>query len=160
MDSNQQELLEIKQPAVQMQITQEAVSYLLTTAKWAKFLAIIGFIVTGFLMLAGLVIAVFFGTYSRELGSTGMMAYFSSGSIGIVYIIMAFIHILPVLYLNNFSNGATRAVRSGSTERLTYSLRNLKRFFKFTGLLLIVLLVIYLIVIVFALGAGIYLLGN
>lgn len=160
MENNQQESQLITQPAALMQITPEAVSFLATTAKWTKFLAIIGFIFSGFLILAGLVIALFFGTFSQEMENTDMMAYFTSGSIGIVYIIIAAIYVLPVLYLNNFSNGMSRAVRSGSTERLTYALHNLKRFFKFIGLLMIVMLVIYLIAIVSGLGAGMYLMGN
>lgn len=159
MENNQQESVDL-QPAAQMQITPEAVSFLATTAKWAKFLAIIGFILTGFLILAGLIVTVFFGTYSSQMMNTGLMSYFSSGYIGIVYIVIAVIYILPIFYLNNFSNATTRAVRSGSTERLTYAFHNLKRFFKFIGLVIIGVLVIYLLILGIAVGAGIYMFGS
>lgn len=160
MENNQQDSPEIMQPAAQLQISPEAVSFLATTAKWTKFLVILGFIITGFLVLAGLVVAVFFGKYNSQQMNTGLMSYLSSGTLGIIYIVIAVIYILPILYLNNFSNATTRAVHSGSTERLTYALQNLKRFFKFIGLLMIALLVIYLLIIGIAVGAGIYMLGS
>jgi len=160
MENNQQENPEMMQPAAQLQITQEAVSFLATTAKWTKFLAILGFIMTGFLIIAGIVVAVFFSMFRTQVENLGAMTYLSSPSIGLIYFVIAIIYILPVIYLNNFSNGMTRAVRSGSTERLTYALQNLKRFFKFIGLLTIILLTLYVIAIIVAVFAGLYMLGN
>jgi hypothetical protein len=160
MENNQPESPVIMQPTAQLQITPEAVSFLATTAKWTKFLAILGFIISGFLLLAGIVVAVFFGAYKSQLENTGMFTYLSSSSIGIIYIVIAVIYILPIIHLNNFSNAMTRAVRSGSTERLTYALRNLKRFFKLIGIITIVMLVIYFLIIVLALGAGLFMLGS
>ena len=160
MENNQQEYPEIVQPALHLQITPKAVSFLATTAKWTKFLAILGFIIAGFLILAGIIVALFYSTLSSKMENTGLMSYFNSELIGLVYIVIAGLYIWPILYLNNFSNAMTRAVRSGTTERLTNALLNLKRFFKFIGILMIVMLVIYLLVILFALGAGLFMLGS
>ena len=160
MENNQQEYPEIMQPAPHLQITPKAVSFLATTAKWTKFLAILGFIIAGFLILAGIIVAIFYSTLSSKMENTGLMSYFNSELIGLVYIVIAGLYIWPILYLNNFSNAMTRAVRSGTTERLTNALLNLKRFFKFIGILMIVMLVIYLLVILFALSAGLFMLGS
>lgn len=160
MENDQPESPEIMQSAAQLQITPQAVSLMATTAKWTKFLALLGFIMTGFLILAGIVVAAFSGAYLSHLEKTGLLTYLSSGSIGIIYIVIAVIFVLPVISLNNFSNGTTRALRTGSAERLTFALRNLKRFFKFLGILVIVILVIYFLIIVFAIGAGLLMLGS
>jgi len=154
MENNQPESPEIMNPAVQLQITPEAVSFLATIAKWTKFLSILGFIMTGFLITAGIAVSLFLSSFGNHMENTGPMSVFNSSYIGLIYIVIAVIYILPVIYMNNFSNGTTRAVRSGSTERLTYALLNLKRLFQFIGILTIVVLVIYLIVIIAIVVAG------
>jgi hypothetical protein len=154
MENNVQENPEIIQTTAELQITPEAVSFLATTARWTKFLSILGFIMTGFLIIAGIALSVFLSTFGNTMENSGPMSYFNSGYIGLIYVAFAIIYIWPVIYLNNFSNATTRAVRSGSTERLTYAFRNLKRMFQFIGILTIVLLVIYVIAIIAIVVAG------
>ncbi len=160
MENNQDETSETIQPAIQLQITPDAIALLGITARWTKFLAILGFLMTGFLVLAGIVLTLFFGAYRNELEHTGLLNYFNSNLIGIIYLAIAVIFVLPIISLNNFSNAATRALKTGATDRLTFAFRNLKRFFKFIGIMTIAGLVIYLVVIVFAIGAGIFMLKN
>jgi uncharacterized membrane protein len=153
METNQQESPESIQQVPILQVTPESVSYLATTAKWTKFLSVLGFVFSGFLLLAGVVLTVFFGSVGSQLESS-KLPFINSGFIGVIYLVIALIYIWPVIYLNNFSNYATRAVKSGNTEILTRALLNLKRLFKFMGILMIIMLVVYLIAIVAIIVAG------
>jgi hypothetical protein len=154
METNQTEPNEISKALPQLQITPESVAYLATTAKWTKFLSILGFVFSGFLLTAGFVLSVFFGSVSSQLENTGKLPFFNKSFIGIIYLVIALIYIWPIIYLNNFSNFATRAVQTGNTEKLTSALLSLKRLFKFMGILMIIMLVIYLIAVVALVVAG------
>lgn len=160
MENNQAGTSETIKPAEQLQITPDAIALLAITARWTKFLAILGFIMTGFLVLAGLVLTLFLGAYRSDLAPAGLVNYIDSNLIGIIYLAIAVCFVLPIISLNNFSNATTRALKTRSTDRLTFAIRNLKRFFKFIGIMTIAGLVIYLAVIVFAIGAGIFMLKN
>jgi len=154
METNQQEISEIIQPVTTLQITPDAVSHLAVAARWSKFLSIMGFIGAGFLVLLGLALSVFFATVGRELGNIGPASLISPGLLSMIYFVLAAIIIWPVIYLNNFSNYATRAVKSGNTEQLTKAVCNLKRLFLFMGITTIIILAVYLILIVAIVVAG------
>jgi len=154
METTHQEPSEIILPAATLQVTNESVSYLATAAKWSKFLSIMGFIGAGFLILLGLAFSVFYATVGRELPSTGPLSFVSPGVLQGIYILIGLFYLWPVIYLNNFSNFTTRAVKSGNSDLLTKAICNLKRLFLFMGILTIVILVIYLIAIIAVVVAG------
>jgi hypothetical protein len=154
MEINEQESLEVSPPKATLEVTPESVAYLGTAARWSKFLSIIGFIITGFFMVAGLVLAVFYATVGKDLPSTGPFSVLSPNMLGGIYFIFALFYLWPVIYLNNFANFASRAVKSGETQLLTKALRNLKRLFLFMGILTIIALVVYLILIIAIVVAG------
>jgi hypothetical protein len=154
MENNPLESSEAIQSMPSMQITPESVVYLSTTAKWTKFMAIIGFVITGFLLLLGAALFFFYAAIGRGMGNTGPLSLVSPSLLGGIYFIIAFIYLWPVIYLNNFSNYATRAVRTSDSVQLTKAFRNLKQLFQFIGILTILVLVIYLIAIIGLVVAG------
>jgi hypothetical protein len=74
-------------------------SNLLSSAKWAKFLAIVGFIFIAIMIIGGLFAQTLL-SYSRpdSLPYTGDMIKY----MGIVYVVFAVILFFPCLYLFNF----------------------------------------------------------
>ena len=142
-------------PPLIPQITMESLGYLNTAAKWAKFLAIIGFIGIGFMVLAGLFMGVIF-TFLNIVPNTTHFP-FPMGIIGFVYIILAAAYLMPVIYLNNFSNNISRAVAFRETAILTEALLNLKRHLKYIGIMTIVGIAAYFVIIA---GVMIYTLTN
>jgi len=125
-----------------LQIDQPSINYLSETARWSRFLAIIGFIGCGFMVIIGL----FFGSQMVRLmpglgdvGMTTAMSVFISFFIIFTSLIMFF----PSLYLFNFSSKMRKALNNNDQPTLTESLKNLKSFFKFWGILLIVYLSFY-----------------
>jgi hypothetical protein len=128
------------------QITLESLEFLNTTAKWTKFLAIMGFIGIGIMLLLGLFMGVIFSSLNNFPTYTSF--HFPMNLLGMFYLILAAVYIFPVIYLNNFSNYTSKAVAFRNTELLTTALSNIKKHFKYMGILVICLIASYLLVII------------
>ena len=129
-------------------LTPESAAFLLKTAKWGKFLAILGFIVTIFLFLAGILMSFVLGMLPDEMIPLNMP--FSPRVFSVIYIVIAGIYIVPVIFLNSFCNNAIKAIENSSTANLTVSLKNLKNLFVFVGISTIVILSFYTIILIIA----------
>ncbi len=128
------------------QLTPESTDYLLKAAKWGKFLAILGFIITGLLILAGIIMGFVMNSVKDEMNPAGMA--FPPVLFSIFYVLIAAIYIIPVIFLNSFSNNAIKAVNDSNTESMTISMRNLKNLFVFVGVSTIVMLILYTIALI------------
>ncbi len=128
------------------QFTAESAAFLLKAAKWGKFLAILGFIVTGLMLIAGILMSFVIGMLPEEMIPLNMP--FSARIISFVYIVIAGISIIPVFFLNSFCNNAMKAVNLSNTENMTASIRSLKNLFVFVGISTIVILAFYTIIII------------
>lgn len=126
-------------------INREIQEYLTETSKWGKFLAIMGYIGIGLIIL----LAILF-----MAGASVISAYtdlpFPTGAFGIVYILVAVLYYFPVRYLHQFSNQAKQALILNDQTTLTSGFRNLKSLFKFLGIFTIVILSIYALVLLIA----------
>lgn len=124
--------------------------YLKGAAKWAKFLAIIGFIFTGFVALASLFAG---GIYSTMFRSMGLGSGFGV-LVTIVYLAGALLYFFPCLYLYNFASKAQAALQANDQNGITESFRNLKRFFKFVGILTIIGIAFLLLAFILGIAFG------
>lgn len=119
--------------------------YLLETAKWGKFLAIMGYIGMGFMIIAGIFMMV---GLSLLKGFSGEVA--PTSIIGLVYFVIAALYFFPVTYLYRFSTQIKEALYLKNEQSLTYGFQNLKSLFKFMGIFTIVILSIYVLAIIIA----------
>lgn len=126
-------------------LTNESAAFLLKAAKWGKFLAILGFIVTGLMLVGGILMGFILGALPEEMMPLNMPV--STRIFSFIYIIIAGIYIAPVIFLNSFCNNAIKSVQFSSTENLTIALRNLKNLFVFVGISTIVVLSFYVIIL-------------
>ncbi len=118
-------------------------AYLLETAKWGNFLAIIGYILMGLLALLSLFMM---------FGMSQLIAnqVFPIWIMGVVYLAMAGVYWFPVTYLYRFSAQMKQAVLSRNEGLYTSGFANLKSLFKFFGIFTIVILALYALAIVVA----------
>ena len=128
------------------QLTPETVAFLLKAARWGKFLAILGFIVTGLMLIAGILMSFVLGMLPEDMVPLNMP--FSARIISFIYIVIAGVYFVPVIFLNSFCNNAIKAVNLSNTENMTTSIRNLKNLFVFVGISTIVILAIYTILMI------------
>ena len=142
----QKNISSLETPAEIPQLTSKSVIYLLKAAKWGKFLAILGFIVSGLLIAGGIMMSFVLNMVSEEMVPLNMP--FSPKILSLIYIIIAGIFLIPVIFLNSFSNNAIKAVNLSSTEKMTTSLKSLKNLFVFVGISTVVLLALYTIILI------------
>lgn len=67
----------------------------------------------------------------------------------VIYFIIATVNVFPVIYLNNISNYLRRAVVLRETELLTTALENIKKYFKYLGILTIVMIAFNILSVIF-----------
>lgn len=118
------------------------------TRKWTMFLAIIGFIFIGLIVLMGLIFGLvgsFFGSY---LGG------FERIAILLVYILIGVLYFFPIYYLMKFSINMKNAIQQGKQQELTSAFEFLKSHYKFIGILTIVALSLYVLLGIVAVIAG------
>ncbi len=131
-----------------LQVSPQGLSYLTESARWGKFLAIMGFIVCGFMVVVAFFIPVVF----TELPPyNSMSSTFNSGmKIGmtILYLILAVMMFFPCFYLYKFSVKMQSAVKLVNQENFDESLMSLKSMFKFYGVFAIIILSIYALVLI------------
>ncbi len=132
-----------------LEINEQGNIYIEETSKWARFLSIIGFIVLFFALIGGLGVMM---ASSAAVRSTGMP--FSGAILGLFYIIMALLYFFPSFYLYKFGSLARKGIQTENISDLNEGLRYLKNFFRFTGILVIVIIGFYIIVLLaFGMGA-------
>lgn len=125
----------------EMKLTNESIALLKTGAKWAKFLAIIGFIGTGFMVLAALLMLAV--SSSEKYGLMG--SHMPNGLLGLIYILMAGVYFYPTMCLFNFSDKIKKAFITLKNNILVESFRNLKNMFQYIGIVTIVFIGLYFI---------------
>ena len=154
MESSQQTT---GQNLFELQVDHETTSYLSETAKWAKFLSIVGFVMCGLLLLAALFAGTLMSTISRIGGSGAYESGLMAGSgilIGAIYVAVGALYFLPCLYLYRFATKMQVALRQNDQVNLNRSLGSLKSCFKFVGVLTLIVLALYALIIVGAIIVG------
>ena len=138
-----------------LMITETAKDYLAETAKWGKFLAIIGFVGIGFMVVVALGIILFGGTMLAGMpGGDPYAAVGGMALLGGIYLVGAALYFFPTLYLYRFSARTKRALQTNDTTTLTEALENLKSLYKFFGIITAIFVGIYALFFVIALVGG------
>lgn len=130
-------------------------SYLLETAKWGKFLAIVGFVMCVLIVCAGFFMGSFFASISSLYGALPAESAELLSKLGPIiaffYILIAILYFVPCLYLYRFANKMRLAIQINNQENLTNSFQNLKSLYKYCAILTIVAMALYGLIIIFAL---------
>lgn len=121
----------------QLKINNSIKENLITAAKWARFLSIIGFVFTGFMGIASLFLLV-----TAMASGIGMLMFMA-----VVYIGLTVVMIFPALYLIRFAGSTEKGLNSNKQGEFDYGIQNLKSLFKFTGIYTIVVIVLYIVYI-------------
>jgi uncharacterized membrane protein len=132
----------------ELQFSPVAQSFFRETAKWAKFISIVGFIFIGLYVLIALMMIAAGSTIGAMSGNP-MMGAMGGTTLGIIYLVGALLYFFPIRYLYLFSSKALTALESKSTDYLTDSLENLKSHYKFMGILMIVVIGLMILGFVF-----------
>lgn len=123
------------------------------TTKWAKFLAIVGFVGIGILFLFGVF------TFVAGMFISSSLFMFNTGIMGIMYIVIALIYFFPIKFLYDFSAKTKKALTLSDNQAFAEGFSALKSHYKFIGIFAIVILSIYFIIFLLAVS-GVFLRGT
>jgi hypothetical protein len=129
-----------------IEIEQDTLSDLNTTRKWSMFLAILGFIFLGLLIIIGVVATSFLSAFSTSESKVG----FPEWLLIIIFLIMAAVYFFPMLFLFRFSRHTANAVNTLDKNEMHKAFHNLKSYFVYIGILIIIILSFYFIALIFA----------
>lgn len=118
-------------------------------AKWARFLAVVGFVMIGLMVLFGFFAgSLMTGLMARESAMTGMPIQNAMAGLGVMYTVIflaiALLYFFPTLYLFNFATRTLRAV-NGTFDGPSFSggIEALRKLFAFMGVLTVIVLCLY-----------------
>lgn len=119
--------------------------------KWARYIALAGFVICGLIVLFGVfagVILIAFYSFGADNPALDLPSLISVP----VYLLITFLCFLPCLKLYNFSIKTEEVIKSGSDEALIEAFANLHKCFRFIGIITISALGLYALI---RLGIGI-----
>ncbi|MDQ3276710.1 MAG: hypothetical protein M3Q06_00175 [Bacteroidota bacterium] len=126
------------------------------TARWARFLAIIGFVFLLVMVLVGIYSTITINRFEdefREMGGQGSAGMLRSAGTGVaaVYILIAAVWFFPLLFTLRFANQMQGALQNNDQKLLSASFQNLKVCYRYLG----IITVIFLVLIVLSLLLGV-----
>ncbi len=133
-------------------LNQNGIINLEEAGKWSRFLGIVGFVMLGLILIFGL----FAGSLmSGIMAASGTpFASFGAAFFTIYMIVICAIAFYPTFMLYKFGTSVRASIRTSDISGFNQSLLYLKRYFKFVGILTIIILGIYALVFIFSmLGA-------
>ena len=128
-----------------LSLDHQSQGYLSETAKWAKFLSILSFILIGLLFI---IILIGGAAMFSDLNDVGYYGNFGAAEIIIMMVLLA-LGIIPNIYLYRFAVKMQVALRNNDQANLTSSFANLKSCYKYVGIFAIVILSFYLILFIY-----------
>lgn len=142
-------------------VTQGVMLQLQKTKPWVRFMSVMMFVGAGFMLLAGIMMG--------ALGATGAMKQAGAGSpfgnqfggaafgvgLAAVYALLAVLYIYPALKLWKYADRIRDLVNSRQVIDLEKALNEQRAFWKFVGVMIIAMFVIYFVIIVVAVGIGV-----
>jgi hypothetical protein len=137
----------------ELKMNSQSLEHLRLTARWSKFLSILGFIGLGFMVLGIIGLMAMKGqmnTYSRFSGSP-----FDTDTLAIIYLVMILVYFFPIYYLFQFSSKMKKAIDQKDTITFAEATGFLKNHFQFIGICAIIVLSLYALAIVVGIGAAI-----
>lgn len=132
-----------------LSLNELAIAALRESAKWCMFLAIVGFIGIGFMVIAGLFMAAAMSAVGNNPAFDSMNGFGAiKAYIGILYIVIAALYFFPIYYLYKYAAGTKQSLQSGNSDDLSDALVNLKSHHKFLGITTIVVISMYILMII------------
>lgn len=126
---------------------------LLNVAKWSKFLAICGFVMSAILIC--IAIGMFFMGGTLLGASSGAPFYL----ISIIYIVMALIYVYPCLCMYQSAISLKAALTSNDQNALNQGFLQMNKYYSFMGILMIIVLAFYALAIIGGVAAMLFMRG-
>lgn len=141
-------------------VSSAVVDQLAKTKGWTLFFSVMLWIGSGFMLFAGIAfvgIGAVGGAAGAALDEIGdeMGGMIGMILMGAFYIVLAIVYIYPALKLSKFSSRCSQLINQPAETTLVGALNEMRAFWKFVGIWMIIFIALYPIVIVVAVAAGV-----
>ena len=137
-NQNSSEVIEVNQSIT---LSENDLKVLNEAAKWANFLAILGFISVGFLVILSFFAGAVFSFF--PMGHQAPIPAVMGPIFTILYLAFAALYFFPVYYLYGFASKTKKAIHTSDSEALNKAFNFLKSHYKFVGILTIIMMSTY-----------------
>jgi len=127
------------------------------TAKWTKFLSILGFIFVAIMVVFSLIAGTVVQSMMRNMPIGGGEAFPIPGGgifLTLFYLLFALLYFFPCLYLFKYSSALSKALNNDDQMALHAATKNERKLYTFVGILMIVILSFYALIFLTAIVAG------
>jgi len=118
-----------------------------TSAKWAKFLGIVGFVFTGLMIVISLVMMFAMGSLMSEIDELSGVGGVGGVAFGALYLVLAIPYFFLSLFLYRFGTRTSQGVRSSDMPSISMGFEQLSKFFSVSGILMAILIGFYVLII-------------
>lgn len=140
------------QDEIKLRLTPLAENYLLITTRWVKFLAILGFVMAGILVVMSFAMGAIMSLISNAgAGSTGQLPAVAMSAI---MLIGAAIYFIIAFYMYRFATKTQRGIKMREEYNLEEGFKALKTYYLIAGVMVVVVLSIYALILFIAIIAG------
>lgn len=136
----------------ELQVDTVAYTHLKETARWARFLGIMGFVISVLIALMAIFAGSIFSSTMSQFGSS--TAALGTTFITVLYIIIAVVYFFLSLYLYRFAVKMKIALESSDQENFGDSLMNLKMVYRILGIFTIIYLSFLALALIVGIGAA------
>jgi hypothetical protein len=132
-----------REPLANVPVTPLMVEHLRATKPWVRLISVVMFIFAGLMFLGGLAI---FLIPSSGLQSAGLFGPL----VGIFYLIFGGLYVIPAYFLHQYASSIQDFLLNGSDSAMESALGSQKSFWRFTGILTLIIICVYALVFFFA----------
>jgi hypothetical protein len=125
-----------------LQFNEQNKDDLLVAAKWAKILAIFGYVGMGFMIFGALSMLVMGNTME------GAMPGIPTNAVALLYLLLAAFYYMPVTYMYKMSKNLKEAILNSTQTNFDLGINYLSKFFKFSGYMVVGIIVLYIVIII------------
>ena len=129
-----------------VRVTDQMINSMRPTKMWTKFLSIMGFIMSGFVVLVGIFITLAGNLLPQAQGAK------IPPFLGLIYIFFSIFYIIPSVYLFKYSSALGRFLGNKMESELESALSYQKSFWKFTGIVCVIGIIFAVVGIVAAIA--------
>jgi len=137
---------------LELTLSSQARGFLMEAAKWARILAILGFVMVGIMVVFSVFAGTMFSSFSNVTDSP--IPAFPGAMFSLLYIAFAALYFFPILYLYRFAKGTREALKREDEPSLIYAFQNLKSHYKFIGILAVITVGFYALALIFGVIGG------
>ncbi|WP_442590533.1 DUF5362 family protein [Pedobacter sp. AW31-3R] len=128
-------------------ISEDIRSYIYDTAKWTRFLAIVGFVFSALVAISAFSVDAIFSSIAAANPGNPLLQL-NPMVLTVMYLLFALVIFYPSFLLFKFSSSANQAVLFADQPSLTVAMNKLKSYFKFWGIMTIIVIGFYVLAIV------------